>query len=96
MNARTPTAYRQPLMYNLSVGRELVKQVYVAERLQPPASVSTVTEAYSTLWARAKSPQYWRQVAQSGEWARIGVYAVEAYTIFKACRAPLFYDQTER
>jgi len=76
-------SYRQPLMYNLSVGRELLKQVYIAERLQPPTSLSTITDAYSTLWARAKNPTYWRDIAQSGEWARVGVYAVEAYTIFK-------------
>src|SRR6202044_3948700 len=76
-------AYRQPLMYNLSVTRELLKQVYVAERLQPPTSLSTIQSAYSTLWARASNPAYWREIAQSGELARVGVYAVEAYGIFK-------------
>ncbi|ETW82530.1 mitochondrial F1F0-ATP synthase, subunit G/ATP20 [Heterobasidion irregulare TC 32-1] len=76
-------AYRQPLTYNLSVTREVLKQIYVAERLQPPTSVSQVTSAYLTLWRRAASPSYWREVARSGEWARIGVYAAEAYGIYK-------------
>ncbi|TFK77717.1 hypothetical protein K466DRAFT_607794, partial [Polyporus arcularius HHB13444] len=31
-----PTAYREPLSYNFAVFREVLKQVYVAERLQPP------------------------------------------------------------
>src|ERR1700691_4294925 len=70
-------------MYNLSVTRELLKQVYIAERLQPPTSLSTIRSAYSTLWARASNPAYWREIAQSGELARVGVYAVEAYGIFK-------------
>ena len=71
------------MTYNLSVTREVLKQIYVAERLQPPASVSQVTSAYLTLWRRAASPSYWREVARSGEWARIGVYAAEAYGIYK-------------
>ena len=41
------TAYREPLLYNLQVGRELVKQVYIAERLQPP-QWSTFVEIYKT------------------------------------------------
>ena len=80
---RPTAAYRQPLTYNLSVTREVLKQIYVAERLQPPTSVSQVTSAYLTLWRRAASPSYWREVARSGEWARIGVYAAEAYGIYK-------------
>ncbi|OBZ72338.1 hypothetical protein A0H81_07348 [Grifola frondosa] len=70
-------AYRQPLQYNFSVAREILKQVYTAERLQPPTSLSTITSVYSTLWSRAISPAYWRQLVRSGEWAKVGVYAVE-------------------
>ena len=40
---------------------------------------------YGTLWGRARSVAYWRKVVASGEWARLGVYAVEAYGIFKVC-----------
>ncbi|THH31198.1 hypothetical protein EUX98_g2966 [Antrodiella citrinella] len=76
-------AYRQPLVYNFSVAKEFLKQVYVAERLQPPTSVNAFTSAYSTLWARASNPQYWREIAQSGEWTKVGIYAIEAYGIFK-------------
>jgi F-type H+-transporting ATPase subunit g len=78
-------AYRKPLMYNLSVTRALLKQVYIAERLQPPTSLSTIQSAYSTIWARASNPEYWRQAAKNGELARVGVYAIEAYGIFKVC-----------
>ncbi|KAH8118152.1 mitochondrial ATP synthase g subunit-domain-containing protein [Phellopilus nigrolimitatus] len=76
-------SYREPLLYNLSVGRELLKQVYLAERLQPPASLSTVTSAYQSIWARASSPAYWREILHTGEYKRVGVYALEAYGIFK-------------
>jgi len=38
---------------------------------------------YGTLWARARSLGYWREVVRSGEYARLGVYALEAYGIFK-------------
>ena len=76
-------AYREPLLYNFAVAREFLKQVYVAERLQPPTSLSTLQSAYSTLWSRATNPAYWRELVRSGEWAKVGVYAVEAYGIFK-------------
>ena len=76
-------AYRQPLIYNAEVARELLKQIYIVERLQPPTSFATITDAYSVLWTRAKNPQYWRDLLTTGDWARVAVYAVEAYTIFK-------------
>ncbi|KAH9050356.1 hypothetical protein EDB83DRAFT_2399960 [Lactarius deliciosus] len=76
-------SYQQPVRYNLSVAREVLKHVYTAERLQPPTSLGAVFGTYGTLWGRARSVAYWRQVVASGEWARLGVYAVEAYGIFK-------------
>ncbi|KAL0571462.1 hypothetical protein V5O48_010497 [Marasmius crinis-equi] len=76
-------AYRQPITYNLSVARELVKLVYRAEGLQPPTSVETIRSAYQTLWSRASSPEYWRNAISSGDIARVGIYALEAYGIFK-------------
>lgn len=76
-------SYRQPLLYNLSVTRELLKQIYIAENLAPPRSLSTVLDAYSTLWTRVRDAGYWRTILSNGEWARVGVYAVEAYGIFK-------------
>lgn len=84
-------AYKQPLLYNLSVTREVLKQIYIAEGLQPPTSVATLRAAYETIWSRASSAAYWRGIAQSGEIARVGVYAVEAYGIFKVrVLPPLF------
>ena len=74
--------YRQPIVYNFSVAREFLKQVYVAERLQPP-SWNTVTNAYNTIFARARNPAYWRELVNSGEWTKVGIYAVEAYGVFK-------------
>jgi len=76
-------SYQQPVRYNLSVAREVLKHVYTAERLQPPTSLGAVLGAYGTLFGRARSIEYWRKVVTSGEWARLGVYAVEAYGIFK-------------
>ena len=79
-------AYRQPVLYNLSVTREILKQIYVAESLQPPTSLSTIQNAYKTIWSRASNVAYWRQAAANAELARISVYALEAYGIFKVRR----------
>ena len=76
-------AYREPVVYNLSVARELAKQVYIAENLAPPRSFSTVTEVYKNAFARARDPSFWREIMANGSWAKIGIYALEAYTIFK-------------
>lgn len=70
-------------MYNLSVTREFLKQVYVAEKLAPPTSFSAITEAYTTLFNRARDLNYWRELARSGAWAKVGIYALEAYGVFK-------------
>ncbi|OJT03570.1 ATP synthase subunit g, mitochondrial [Trametes pubescens] len=75
-------AYREPLQYNFAVFREVLKQVYVAERLQPPP-ISAFSSVYSSLWSRASNVQYWRELARSGDLTRVGIYAVEAYGIFK-------------
>ncbi|EIN03516.1 hypothetical protein PUNSTDRAFT_94002 [Punctularia strigosozonata HHB-11173 SS5] len=76
-------AYKQPLFYNTAVAREFLKQVYLAERLQPPTSLSAIQSAYSTLWSRASSPTYWRTIFSNGEWVKVGVYGIEAYGVFK-------------
>jgi F-type H+-transporting ATPase subunit g len=70
-------------MYELAVARELFKQVYVAERLAPPTSFAEVKTAYSTIFERLRHFSYWREILRSGEWAKIGIYALEAYGIFK-------------
>ncbi|KAJ7018814.1 hypothetical protein C8F04DRAFT_362840 [Mycena alexandri] len=73
---------RKSFFYNFAVARELVKQVYHAE-LQFPKDVGAFRTAYETLYQRAVDPNYWRGIMQSGEIARVGIYAVEAYGIFK-------------
>jgi F-type H+-transporting ATPase subunit g len=83
-------AYQQPIKYNFAVTREILKHVYTAERLQPPTSLGATLGTYSTLWARARSIGYWRDVVRSGEYARLGVYALEAYGIFKVRFPPFF------
>ncbi|ELU40376.1 ATP synthase g subunit domain-containing protein [Rhizoctonia solani AG-1 IA] len=79
---RDGIAYREPVTYNLAVARAFLRQVYVAEGLAPPTSVEAFTSAYRTLLERAKNPAYWREIAQSGEWAKVALYGVEAYGIF--------------
>ncbi|ESK90004.1 hypothetical protein Moror_7934 [Moniliophthora roreri MCA 2997] len=76
-------AYRQPITYNLAVAREVVKLVYRAEGLSPPTSVDTIRTAYQNIWARASSREYWQQAIKSGEIARLAIYGLEAYGIFK-------------
>ncbi|KAF8520255.1 mitochondrial ATP synthase g subunit-domain-containing protein [Hysterangium stoloniferum] len=76
-------AYRAPLAYNIAVAKELLKQVYVAERLQPPLSPQTWVETYTTLFQHARNPSYWREIVNNGQWKKVGLYGIEAYTIFK-------------
>ncbi|KAF5341344.1 hypothetical protein D9758_015058 [Tetrapyrgos nigripes] len=50
--------------------------------LSPP-SVATVRSAYETMWARAINRDFWFGAVRSGDIARIGMYAMETYGIFK-------------
>ncbi|KAF5361541.1 hypothetical protein D9757_012086 [Collybiopsis confluens] len=75
-------SYSQPIVYNLSVFREIIKHVYKAEGLSPP-SIETVRSAYRTLWNNASSLGFWQKAVNSGEILRIGIYGAEAYGIFK-------------
>ena len=76
------TAYRAPVTYNLQVTRELMKQVYVAERLQIPHWTTFVSE-YGLLLSRVRNPAFLRELVRGGEWMKVGVYAIEGYGIFK-------------
>ncbi|KAK0202885.1 hypothetical protein DFS33DRAFT_1262365 [Desarmillaria ectypa] len=69
-------AYREPIVYNFAIVRSLAKQVYVAESLAPPKSIAEVKAAYKEIWESALK---WRQL----NFAKVGVYALEAYGIFK-------------
>jgi len=79
------SAYRQPLLYNLAVTRELLKQVYTKEGLQPP-SFATVREAYTSIWSQVTNPGYLGNLIKSGEIGRVGIYGLQAYGIFKVRR----------
>ena len=83
------TAYRAPVIYNLQVTREVLKRVYVTERLQLPHWTTFVSE-YSLLWSRLRNPAFLRELVRSGEWMKVGVYAVEGYGIFKV-RMPIHF-----
>lgn len=86
------------MLSNLAVAREVGKQVYIAERLAPPTSVAEVQTAYRQLFSSASSLAWWRSTLESGEWKRVGIYALEAYGIFR-CEvrsAPKTSAQPER
>ena len=83
VDAVTLTAYREPVVYNLAVARELLKQVYLAENLRPPTSLDVVLGAYKSAFNAARNPAWWRETLRSGYWAKLGIYALEAYGIFK-------------
>ncbi|SGY16756.1 BQ5605_C012g06978 [Microbotryum silenes-dioicae] len=69
-------------MRQAAVAKEIVKQVYVKEKLAPP-SLGQVTYVYQQFFNSARDVNYWQQLYKSGEWKRWAIYAVEAYGIFK-------------
>ena len=75
-------AYSEPVVYNLKVAGAIAKQVYRAERLAPPTSLEQITSSYKTLWSRASDAGYWSKLVSSGEWQKVGIYAIEALGIF--------------
>jgi len=76
------SAYKQPLLYNLSVTKELFKQIYVKEGLQPP-SLDAYRSAYTSIWTQVKNPRFIGDVVRSGDLGRVGIYGLQAYGIFK-------------
>lgn len=82
-------AYKQPLLYNLAVTREVVKHIYIAEGLQPP-TLAAVKAAYQSLWSQANTAAV-RNLAENGELLRVGVYGVQAYGIFKVRTRTSFF-----
>ncbi|KXN90578.1 ATP synthase subunit g, mitochondrial [Leucoagaricus sp. SymC.cos] len=74
--------YKEPLVYNFSVAREVVKRIYIGEALQPP-SLSRFAEAYRQIWSNAIQAAYWRGLVQSGRVTQFGIYGLQAYGIFK-------------
>ncbi|KAF8992740.1 mitochondrial ATP synthase g subunit-domain-containing protein [Cyathus striatus] len=75
-------SYKQPIVYNLAVAREVAKLIYRSESLQPP-SIAAVRAAYESIWAQVRNPAAVRGLLQSGEIAQVGIYGLQAYGIFK-------------
>ena len=62
--------------------REVIKQIYIREGLQPP-NLSTIRSAYASLWSQISTPGLMRTLFKNGEVGRLGVYGLQAYGIFK-------------
>lgn len=75
-------AYADPIIYNLKVVGHVAKQVYIAESLAPPKSLSTIVDAYKTFYSRAINKDYYQRLLKTGEWKKVAIYGLEAYGIF--------------
>lgn len=60
-------------MYNFKVLTSLARQVYIAEKMAPPTNLSAYVNSYANIWSNAVSPNYWRGVAQNGQWVKVGI-----------------------
>ncbi|BGP14525.1 hypothetical protein JCM10213_005186 [Rhodosporidiobolus nylandii] len=75
-------SYKEPVLYNAAVAKELAKQVYVAEKLTPP-SFAQFSYTFRQFAQQAPHLSFWQKLYESGEYKRWLLYAVEAYGIFK-------------
>ncbi|KPV76408.1 uncharacterized protein RHOBADRAFT_42739 [Rhodotorula graminis WP1] len=75
-------AYREPVVYNAQVAKELAKQVYVAEKMSPP-SFAQVSYTFRQFAHNAPNMSWWGSMLSNGAYKRVLVYAIEAYGIFK-------------
>ncbi|GAA5898358.1 hypothetical protein JCM8208_006956 [Rhodotorula glutinis] len=75
-------AYREPVVYNAQVAKELAKQVYVAEKMSPP-SFAQVSYTFRQFAQNAPKSSFWMGMMSNGAYKRVLIYAVEAYGIFK-------------
>jgi hypothetical protein len=71
------TAFQGPTMHGLAVTREVAKQVYVAEKLAPPAP-SEFAPAWRDIYEKASSHSWWEKTLTDGSWVTIAVIALEA------------------
>jgi hypothetical protein len=74
------------------VTKELFKQIYIKEALQPP-SLEAYRSAYNSLWTQVKNPGFVRDVVRSGDFGRVGIYGLQAYGIFKVRFLGLSYRE---
>ena len=70
--------------------REVIKQIYIREGLQPP-SLSTIRSAYASLWSQINTPGLVRNLFRSAEVGRVAVYGLQAYGIFKVRFVSCFF-----
>lgn len=75
-------SYAEPIVYNLKVAGSLAKQVYIAEKLAPPTSLSQIAAAYRQIWTTVSNPSWWTHSLPAGDWRKVMVYGVEALGIF--------------
>ncbi|QSL65377.1 hypothetical protein MERGE_002687 [Pneumocystis wakefieldiae] len=75
-----PNNYRASLEYNVQVARELIKQVWVQERLRPP-SVSEIKYTYRKIPEYANI-SYFYSLPQK-EWIGLGIFSLQVYGFFK-------------
>ncbi|KAI0247680.1 hypothetical protein BJV78DRAFT_898195 [Lactifluus subvellereus] len=74
-------SYQQPVKYNFAVAREVSSRSTLLSVCSRPRRWAPCSGRMRRCGG-ARSVGYWREVVKSGEWARLGVYAVEAYGIF--------------
>jgi F-type H+-transporting ATPase subunit g len=85
------------LVYNAKVAGSLLRQVYQAEKLAFPTSLSTWARAYAEIYGKASHAGWWKETLKNGTWAGVGIavshpvamlvkrsylQALEAYGIF--------------
>lgn len=85
-------AYKEPVIYNLAVTRELLKQIYIKEGLHPP-SIAAFRESYSAIFAQVFNPGFVGSLIRNGEIGRVGIYGLQAYGIFKVSNGSCFSNQ---
>lgn len=71
--------YKEPVFYNAAVTKEILKQVYQAEKLAPPSSFSQVLSTWGQIVQRASQRQTYQRLVETGEWAKVGIIGLEAY-----------------
>ncbi|EMR10574.1 hypothetical protein PNEG_01279 [Pneumocystis murina B123] len=75
-----PNNYRVLFEYNAQVARELIKQVWIQERLKPP-SVAEIKYTYRKI-PQYTNISYFYSLSQK-EWIRLGIFSLQVYGFFK-------------
>ncbi|KAH9810583.1 mitochondrial ATP synthase g subunit-domain-containing protein [Melampsora americana] len=74
-------SYTQTISYNLIFTKEILKQVYLKENLNPP-NLNQIKLTYLQFFQNSTSLTFWKSLIDSGEYKRIGIYTLEAIGIF--------------